>query len=182
MNPSPPPVCLSLCVEKKERVSVFCFWVIWESLLTMICSPPPVCFWFWYTSSSAYLIQKRLLSLVHCLGESREWTSPVTIRRICLAGGRWKKRSRKKCGQTNKQKMSSFGCVGVIYSPFVVVFCFFWGGICCGIERFSRLASLSFSSLGWALIRKTAVRIWPFFFFFSFFWLVVVYLNDLLFI
>jgi hypothetical protein len=33
-----------------------------------------------------------------------------------------------------RKKMSSFGCVGVIYSPFVVG--------CC-IERFSRLASLS---------------------------------------
>lgn len=48
--------------------------------------------------------------------------------------------------------MSSFGCVGVIYSPFVVG--------CC-IERFSRLASLSLLAGRWSA--KTAIRMALFF-------------------
>lgn len=68
--------------------------------------------------------------------------------------------------------MSSFGCVGVIYSPFVVVFCFF-----VVLRDFLDWPlSLSLCSLGWALIRKTAVRIWPFLLF-SFFWLLLYILT-----
>lgn len=86
-----------------------------------------------YTSAAP--IQKPLLSLVIVLSLGSE-RAPSPFDESVWQGG----------ARRNAEKMSSFGCVGVIYSPFVVG--------CC-IERFSRLASLS---AGWALIRKTAIR------------------------
>lgn len=102
---------------------------------------------FWFTRRRGPPIQNPCCPWVivfECLGSER---APSPFDESVWQGG-----ARRNAPKGGEKKMSSFGCVGVIYSPFVVG--------CC-IERFSRLASLSLLAGRWSA--KTAIRMALFF-------------------